>query len=253
MRKDWQIWGGAVALFAAGVIWSRLFGLYPSDGSWVDAIGLLTALGTLGAAVAAWKAAAKSGDQVALMQDQINLQNNENHHGRFDRLVMDIEQATGLRIVSRWQLYTSLFPNSVIAPDTDVRKVGSLDLEVWRKSYRELSVQAHESPYVDEMAVTQWIQAFFRVTNAMRIEILPRESEQARDRDETLAYGITKNNVSDALRNTGIALQMLSGFCGYRTHLALREPSLDFKRSVRNALNSASKNYELTYSSLPKN
>lgn len=232
MRKDWLVWGCVIALFGAGAIWSRLFGLYPVGGSLVDLIGLLTALGTLGAALAAWKAAAKSGEQLEQMQQQGRWQQYDLHYRQFVDLLSGIEKTTELRFFHIWDFYEDLFPQNRNFKEPLSLRCIDHSVKAWHIRYKDLlrRCQVNEEPTPEH--VVEWIKDLFSLGNNLRLEMLPYSEKQLRLAGRELSFGVGPGNTKVALFKVGLALDTISRFCDEQDRVTHQTLSANFEAAL---------------------
>lgn len=239
MQMKWLVTGVAFLLFAAGVVWARIFGVYPAGSDLTSVVGLLTAVGTMAAAIAAWKAATRSQEQLTQMQQQNRWQQYDSHYLQFDRLIAEIERVTSLRFFYRWPLYEALFPTN-----RDLAKTFSLTgdvglLKEWHDLWWILASIAQTRGHIEPAVIDDWAKGVHRLANKMMIEIEPPHVEQLRNYPDTLNFGITKDNCHEVLFRLESALNILSEFgnCSTRSGDGLTNPHSDFVRAVKSFLN----------------
>lgn len=107
----------AILIFISAMVWTLAsLGVEVSTSALTFEFGqsfqILSALATLAAAVAAWKAAKHSEAQGLVIVEQQQWQKRQAHYSEFSSLISDLENHYDVRFYQPLRLYVAMFPNA---------------------------------------------------------------------------------------------------------------------------------------------
>ncbi|MFJ3367305.1 hypothetical protein [Pseudomonas sp. NPDC086251] len=222
MGKDWLVWALCCALFASGIVFSKIV---PGQLGLTDFIGMISALGTLAAAIAAWQSAKISAQMAAGSRSSERLSNLAEHRKQFDEMLTQTERDLGVVFYDRVNLYDRVFPTNR-NPLLQFKVEGDLKrLEGWKKSYFSI-IEYLRHP--GDLLIERWVFAVMNLTGEICVRNVSVETEQVYISGYTPS-GFNEENVSRYMGNLCSVLGRISNFGMIDANLHLMAESSRFE------------------------
>lgn len=176
MRRgpDWVVWCVSFGLFMAGGIF---FKITPGKISMTDFVGIVSAIGTFAAAVAAWQSAKISKDAAIQSRSATRFNELTSHKKHFDELLQQVERDLGVVFYNGAKLYDDIFPNN-----RDLTKSFSIIgtgecLRSWESTYVALGNFSHGG-YKKSIGIHRWVITAMQLSGSMQMRNLQSDCQQ---------------------------------------------------------------------------
>lgn len=153
------------------------FKIVPGSIGITDFVGIVSAIGTFAAAVAAWQSAKISKE--AAVQNRSATRYNEltAHKKHFDELLQQIERDLGVVFYNGTKLYDDIFPdNRNLTKSFSIIGTGTC-LRAWESTYMALGGFSHGG-YNQSIGVHRWVITAMQLSGSMQMRNLQSDRQQ---------------------------------------------------------------------------
>lgn len=226
LDRDWVVWVLCIGLFASGIVFSKIV---PGSLGFTDLIGLISALGALGAAIAAWQSAKISAQMAVESRNSERLNHLAEHRRQFDEMLNQTEHDLGVVFYDRITLYDRVFPGNR-NPSLHFEVRGDLQrLEKWSKKYLKIIECLN---YSGDLFIERWVIAVMHFAGEICMRNVSIETEQVYISGYTPS-GFNEENISRYISNLCSVLRRVNEFGMVESDLYLTAESTIFEQTFK--------------------